>query len=425
MSTLTELMRDVADHQPEDGFTDPTSLTALGRSRLRRRRTTVGVIAAAVVALVVAPFAIHATAGPEPASPTGKVIQLDQAVPGVAGRDYTTLSSVTSGMLHVGAGHLSTQGELPDGRLVVALVNAKGTAYLRHGGVLDPATGSVAWFPARDVGLYLGRDGDLLVFGTPTAGGGNLTTSPDHPYQVYDLSTGAWRSLPANRTVDLEWGGGRQSQVVSDGMLYVALDTAPTRPLWRVPLDGSSGWKQVGTVGAFGVGAGSLVFTNTVGPGQHTITVRDLATGSTHTVEASFIARRCSADRIGVSTAYLALSVACSAPGNADRLVILTHSGTRLASVDATYLEPTAVTDSVVGFSIPNPPGPGLHKAAASQGYGGYLYHPATGRLVRLSTQAAVMGPFTLPADPLQLWHYGNYPHDRPGRVIFDVVVPR
>ncbi len=87
MSTLAELMRAVADHQPEDGFTDPATLTALGRGRVRRRRMTVGLIAAAVVAVVVAPFAIHAASGPEPPAPTGKVIQLDRAVPGVAGRD--------------------------------------------------------------------------------------------------------------------------------------------------------------------------------------------------------------------------------------------------------------------------------------------------------------------------------------------------
>lgn len=419
MSTLRELMRDVADDQPVDGLADVATLAELGRRRVRRRRTTIALAAAVVVALVVTPFAIRAASGPEPVSPYGKVIRLDRAVPGVAGVDYTVLSSVTSRMLDAGPGHLGVEGTLPDGRLVVArLVGPhRRTTGL---GVLQPTTGTVAWFPFRRVGLYQGHDGDLLVYGTRNWNGNNLNTAPDRPYQVFDLATGAWHALPADRTVDLEWGGSRQEQVVSDGMLYVGLDTEPTRTLMRVPLDGSSGWTQVGTVGAFGVGAGTLAAIRSTGADPGALTLQDLGSGQ----KSSYPLSRdpgCQQRDLAVSTAYVVRTLSCGRPqpGQTNRLLILDHHGTPLASVSAGYLELASVTGNVVVFSVPDVP--------ENTGYppGTYAYHPATGRLVRLTGHDPVnIWPFLLPTDPVQLWRSGHLVDGRLVHAGFDVVIP-
>ena len=418
MSTLTELMRDVADHQPEDGFTDPTTLTALGRGRVHRRHTTAGLVAAAVVALVVTPFAIHAASGPEPAPPTGKMIRLDSAVPGVAGRDYTVLSRVTNEMLT--SRHLTTQGVLPDGRLVVSRVEGP-RARITGNGVFDPATQSLTLFPARHVGLYLGRDVNLLVYGTPNPSDSNLNTAPDVPYRVYDLATGAWSDLPADRAVDLEWGGSLQSQVVSGGKLYVGMDTAPTRALWSVPLDGSGGWTKIGDVGSFGVGAGTLASTQSLGPDAGALTVRELASGDTRTSSPSPDPGCVQTEVLGISTAYVVRGISCGQPpsGRATQLRILDHDGRPLATVRAGYLILGAVTDSLVTFSVPTEPDNAGHLS------GTFAYHPASGRLVRLSPHGTDLRPFQNATDPVRLWHVGpGNAGTNPRAPLFDVVVP-
>ena len=414
MTTLTDLMRDVADRQPDDGTTDPVTVTALGRARVRRRRTTAGLVAAAVVAVVVAPFAIHAASGPEPAPPAGKVIQLDSAVPGVAGRDYTVLSRVTNQMLV--SRHLTTQGVLPDGRLVVSRVVGP-RAHITGNGVFDPATQALTWFPARHVGLYLGRDGNLLVYGTPTVTADNVDTAPDVPYRVYDLAGGAWRDLPADRAVDLEWGGSLQSQVVSGGRLYVGMDTAPARALWSVPLDGSGGWTKVGDVGSFGVGAGTLAFTQSLGPDPGTLTVRDLASGDTRTSSPAPDPGCVQTEVLGISAAYVVRGLSCGS-GRATRLMILDHGGRPLATVRAGYLILGAVTDSLVTFSVPTEPDNAGHLS------GTFAYHPASGRLVRLSPHGTDLRPYQNATDPVKLWRVGPSTTPKPGAVLFDAVTP-
>jgi len=419
MTTLTDLMRDVADRQPDDSVTDPATVTALGRARVRRRRTTAGLVAAAVVAVAVAPFAIHAASGPEPAPPVGKVIRLDSAVPGVAGRDYTVLSRVTNRMLT--SRHLTTQGTLPDGRLIVSRVEGP-KARITGNGVFDPTTEDLTMFPARHVGLYLGRDANLLVYGTPNANESNLNTAPDIPYRVYDLQSGAWRDLPADRGVDLEWGGSFQSQVVSDGMLYVGMDTTPTRDLWRVPLDGSSGWKQVGTVGSFGVGEGTYAATQGLGVDPGRIIVRGSG-GETSSWRLPRDPGCVQTDLLGVSSAYVVRGLSCGrGPGGLPtELQILGHGSTPPATVRAGYLILGAVTDTLVTFSVP--------ETAANNGLapGTFAYHPASGRLVRLSPHGD-LAPYQRSADPVRLWHEGpagsglNFEQDP---VLFDVVVPR
>lgn len=416
MSTLTELMRAAAEDQPADAFADPATLTALGRSRVRRRRTTVGLVAAAVVALVVAPLAIRAASGPEPVPPTGKVIRLDSAVRGVPGRDYTVVSRVTSGMLT--SRHLTTQGTLPDGRLVVSGVEGP-KARITGNGVFDPSTRTLTMFPTRQVGLYLGRDGSLLVYGTPNVTESNVNTAPDVPYRVFDLGSGAWRDLPSNRDVDLEWGGSWQSQVVSGGMLYVAMDLTPSRALWRVSLDGSGGWTQVGTVGSFGVGAGTLASTQGLGSDAGALTLRDLTTGAATSSSQPADPGCRQTDLLGVSAAYVVRGVSCGRPptGWPTELRILDHDGTPLATVKGGYLILGAVTDSLVTFSVP--------ETASNAGLtsGTFAYHPASGRLVRLSPHGD-LAPYQRASDPVRLWHVAPTKNPKPAAVLFDVVLP-
>jgi hypothetical protein len=199
----------------------------------------------------------------------------------------------------------------------------------------------------------------------------------------------------------------------------VGMGTTPSRSLWRVPLDGSSGWSRPGDVGSFGVGGGVVASTKGLESDAGTLTVRDLAGGDARTSSLPADPGCRQTDELGVSTVYVVRGISCGRPptGWPTELRILDHDGTPLATVKGGYLILGAVTDSLVTFSVPETP------SNAGLTPGTFAYHPASGRLVRLSPHGD-LAPYQRATDPVRLFHVGPTKTPEPAATLFDVVLP-
>ncbi len=316
MTELQDLMQRNVAEPPQDDL-DLREVVALGRQRRvqTRRRRAAGaggsavLAAAVVVAVVAAGQGQHGSHRPGPTgvppASGGVTLQLSDATPAVAGRDYEVLASHTDQRLALGDGQYF-DGVTDDGKI---LLRDGPTAddVTPHLALMDPATGAKDPLPDLDIGqddtipVELGAHRLVLL-----SQGGNGMTGPLVGH-LFDRDTGQWRTVRWPSLPDVAGPGGVMGP---DGRLYVSVPatrgTVPddawplghgkeaddagaggdTSELWSVSLDGSADVRDEHlSVGSVTFTPSSMIWTDRTNGAMGLVHVRTLATGEEHSFD--------------------------------------------------------------------------------------------------------------------------------------------
>jgi hypothetical protein len=369
VNELRTLLRDAADHPPQD-TSDLQDVLGRGRRRVRvRRAATVGGTSLAAGAIALgsvawlnpSPADLVAAGVPRPVGPT---IRLTDASPAVEGTDYRELTSYTNEDLE------SDNGEYFDG------VTDDGLVLFREGqtmarrqeryALMDPATGDKQWLPSPPGGgeqrwaVELGTDQLVLLRLVHDGRAGRVRPEVD----LFDRTAGTWRTmswptLPAQDDFP-------RVAVGPDGRVYVTVLTDPgdvpeggwpmgpdgeaddadaegdVNALWSMSLSDPADVRDEGmAVGDFAFDGGNLVWTDTSGGAAGRVHVLDLATGE----ETSFdpeLGEKCNLLGFDVAGGRIAMSQYCGTYDDGvrdDRVQVVTTDGEQVVTVQDSGVE--------------------------------------------------------------------------------------
>lgn len=323
---LKDLMHDETVSPPAAGF-GPDELIARGRTAVRRRRQTwVAAAAAVVVVAGGTTLALTRDGSREPAPvtpPDAPVVELDDARPAVAGRDYEVLSTLSV------QDYDSNRSLIPRG----ILADAEGTLVVSRARTFAPSREWLLSSPDGELPLgapplnhqldYLGQApwGDLVFEGEGTRNSITLHT--------YALATQDWSepividtSVPnATDTGSVSYLA--QGFVPGAGRLWVAVDLPDgSAALWSTA-QASSNWRREATVTEFDVSDTLLAY---VDAATGDVVQRDLATG----VEISTTLPdrgTCSVPDLTASRDQVAALSACDGEGRPFRVDVIDAEG--------------------------------------------------------------------------------------------------
>ncbi|GAB3771339.1 hypothetical protein FB382_000426 [Nocardioides ginsengisegetis] len=425
VNELRTLLRENVEHAPED-HADLGEVLRLGRSRVRRRRTLVGsgaVSAVAVAGLVTAlalggPGTDHATGPASRPLPDAPTTSLADAVPAVAGRDYTELASYTNDNLDADNGQYF-DGVTDDG-LILFRDGPRSDQLRPRFALLDPATGTKDWLPDLRIGqtqtwpAELGSD-RLILVGPSGSKASTLTA------WVFDRGRRTWSELTWPGLPAVGFPGA--AQVGPDERLYVGVPATqgkipeggwPTQAggdaedadaqgdsfeLWSVSLtDGSDARDEGLRFGELAFTPHSMVWTDRSNGDAGQVHVRDLATGEEHAFD-PHSGDRCNLLGFGATDDRVVLSQYCGTYGDVrdDRVQVLTTDGDQVVTIQ----------DSSIDGMLAGAGGDGslVEITAYERGQAGtYIYDLASGRLLRISDAMAKWGNGGPAPDGTFLW---------------------
>ncbi len=357
---LSTLLRESAAHPPpgHGAVSDLTEVVRLGRSRVRRRRVvTVSGVVASVAAVAVAGAlltgGVDGTASPQPAgqdAPVGPVVRPADAVPGVAGRDHTVLTTYTNDNLDRANGQYLA-GITPDG-LVLVKDGPHGIDNATRWGLLDPSgTGDVDWMsePPSPLEAVVSIEERRFVF---------LSYADNQPAAViYDRDSGGW-SVP--NLLHGEALGIVQAQLGPDNRLFYTVQDESARnhlELWSTSLDSpdEAAVDEGVRVGQFDITGDELVYTASHHEPNSLITVRDLTTGEEHSFDPES-GDRCNQLSLQRAGDHLVLGQYCGTtnggeiPVRDDRVQVIDLDGNPVVTIQGNGVEPGGVSDT--GFVV-------------------------------------------------------------------------
>jgi len=287
------LHRSVEARTPEPPDID--RLVRVGRQRVRRRRATVGsALAVLAVAAALLPALLPrlgtSPQGPlAPLEPVGRVVHLSSARQAVAGKDLRVLATLRTGNLDRANG--TALGPVITGGLVVVQDGPHGIRNVSRWGLLDPVTGDTTWFPRLDVAdgpdTFVGADARRLLMSSSFSDGRHTV--------LWSLDRGSsrWTRI----TVDLSPIGpasGDPTMSLRGGVLDRGRYWFEVQPLgkvyqgrlWSASLTGSPKARDEHLdVGTWDLQNGVLVSMAYDNRPTSQMRVRDLRTGSEHTVD--------------------------------------------------------------------------------------------------------------------------------------------
>lgn len=359
MKDLSTLLHESAAHPPADqgAASDLAELVRRGQSRVRRRRAVAaGGVVASVAALAVAGTLVSGGLGgptaPEPArqlAPVGPVVEPGDAVPGVAGRDHTVVTTYTNENLDRANGQYLS-GTTPDG-LVLVKDGPHGIDNESRWGLLDPGTGRTDWLPEAPAVLEnpVVLDRDRLVF----AGYRDRQAA----VVSYDRATGGW--LAPVMVPGKAWGL-VQARPGPGGRLYFSVEVGQSgtqAALWSVAVDEPAGIpRDEGlTVGDWDIAGDRLAYTATHNEPNDRVTVRDLVTGDQHSFDPES-GDACNQLSMQAAGDHLVLGQYCGttnggeSPVRDDRVQVIDLEGNPVVTIQGNGVEPGTV--SADGFVV-------------------------------------------------------------------------
>lgn len=386
---LREMLHDSTRTPPPDS-TDLMAVLAGGRRRVRRRRVTVAVAASTLtVAAVLAPALLSRLGGSGPApagpvQPVGKVVHLSSAVEAQPGRDYTVLTTQSTGDLDRANG--ITLGPVTHSGLVLAQDGPHGPHNRVRWGMLNPASGVTDWLPDPDATdaeapqTLIGVDDERLVLSADTFydGAGLMAI------WTYDfISDRGWRRTDVDiSTTGLAFDSFKGLRVDA-GRVWFAVENKTadgerpgTAHLWSAALGGATTARDEGVdVGSFDVSDGTLVYLEHDNRPDSVMHVRDLATGEDHSFDTRS-GRHCNQlglDRIGEN---VTLWQYCGQKDGVrdDRAQVVTLTGDPVVTLQDDGLMSAGGSDRFVSVTS--------YKNGTA---GTYTYDLANDRLLRLS----------------------------------------
>jgi hypothetical protein len=388
VNELRTMLHDTVRVPPADG-TDARHILAAARGRVRRRRVTVALGAAALTVTVGAtPALVGALGGLTgttgiPASgtpPVGPVLQVADAEPAVEGRDYDVLATLVNENLERANGQYAN-GVTEDGHVVVQ-DGPHGAENRIRWGLLDPRTETTQWLPETPAGAappehLIEATGGRLVFLAEVTKPGVLVA------WTYERSSNAWeqRLLDVART-GMSWENSflAGSRIGPEDRLYLAVtigDRLVQSRLWSVPLEGEgdpADLREEGVVGDWDIEGDELTFTESTNRPSSIIHVRDLATGEERSFDAQS-GSRCNALGLDQVGERIVLSQFCgeTPEGRDDRVQIVTTHGDPVVTLQDDGLDFAGATDEFVTV-----------RSYAEDASGAYVYEFDTGRFLRL-----------------------------------------
>lgn len=351
MNDLEQMMRADASHAPP--FPDDLDRVLVeGRRRVRRRRhLAVGGVALAVVAVVTTGVAVTAPGKDSvaPASdvmpvPEGPRLSLSGALPALEGAHFRVLASRTNEDLDAGNGTY-LRGVTDDG-LTLLQDGPRGMDNTVRWGLRPPEGGPTTWLPTGGseyaIPLSLGADELVLLesgLGTSVA------------VETYDRRARSWSRVVPSALVGQSLGEVRPGP---DGRIYLSVEPdrfaqlqggstpdenaygdesdadGTTRRLFSFdPADPGEVRDESLTVGSFGFGDGTLVWSEKTGGDAGRIHVRDLTTEDERSFD-PHTSQRCNLLGFDVSGDRIALSQYCGTYASGardDRVQVLSTDG--------------------------------------------------------------------------------------------------
>ncbi len=413
-------LRQLLEKSVQDPPAEPHGThTIVRQARRRRTRQRLGVAGSvlAVAGVVGAGYAaVHGSSGDDgvPAgrlAPVGPVVRPHDAEPAVEGTDYTVGASYLNRNLDEGNGRLFDRVSA-DGRVVVSQATRRDptealTEYQRFA-LQDSATGALAWLPAPPDARYAddhAPSGPVVV-----AVHGDTVVWLDRDrspgwVDVQDLRSRTWSHLEIDvgRLLGAADGMVELGEVsVADGRLYFALDSLAgggatyTRPLWSVPIDGSSPPRREAEVGDFAIDDDTLVYTEAMNRPIDRITVRDLADGAEHSFDPES-GGRCNQLSMSVAGGVVALGEYCGTHARVrdDRVHVVTTDGRPLVTIQGNGVDLGSVGRGFVTATTFGAPG---------TAGGTLVYDIDSGRLLRIAKGSPQFGPGSLAGGPTLTW---------------------
>lgn len=388
VNELRTMLHDTVRVAPADA-TDARDILAAARGRVRRRRVTVALGAAALAVTVGATPALlgalgghtgttGATASGTP--PVGPVMHVADATPAVEGRDYEVLTTLVNENLEIGNGKYF-DGVTEDGRIVVQDGPHDVENRIRWG-LLDPRTEKTQWLPETPDGaahpqFLLQGTAENLVFLAEVSKPGALVV------WTYDRTSDRWEQHLIDVTASgMNWENSSPagSRIGPGDRLYFGVTIGGRlvqSRLWSVPLDGEGGAAELrreAVVGDWDIDGDELTFTESTNRPSSIIHVRNLTTGEERSFDAQS-GSSCNALGLDQVGERIALAQFCgdTPEGRDDRVQIITTDGEPVVTLQDDGLDLASATDRFVTV-----------RSYAEDGSGAYAYELGTGRFLRL-----------------------------------------
>ncbi|MGB0102435.1 MAG: hypothetical protein WBP61_19305 [Nocardioides sp.] len=430
VNELQDLMRQNVAAPPPDDL-DLTALVGAGRRRVRRRRIG-GAVGGAALSVAAVATVIALTTGGAPSTtddidpagppprPDAPTLTLSDAVPAVAGEDYTELASYTNDNLNRDNGQY-LDGVTEDGLILFRDGPRSGQLYPRFA-LMEPATGEKDWLPRLRIGqtqtwpVSLTADRLVLLASDLSRNGDGAMLA-----YVFDRDDREWTEMrwPGLPQVDFPRGS-----VGPDGRLYTLVPNTqgqppeggwPTGPdgeaddanaegdtyrLWSLSLsDPSDARDEDLTLGELAFTDSAMVWTDATNGAAGKVHVRDLASGE----ETSFdpeSGEKCNLLSFGATDERVVMSQYCGTYAQGvrdDRVQILTTDGEQVATVQASDVSGWLPAGSdVVNVAV----------YRRNQSGGTFAYDLATDKLWRISDELSSYGlGGPVGGDRQLMWH--------------------